>query len=112
LGVEVFRQTIAGNVLVGSYCSISNRGALVHPKTTIEEQNELSSLLQVPLVAGTVNRGNDVIGSGLIVNDWTAFCGADTTSTEISVIDNIFKLNESQPSNLVNQVRESLIDTF
>ena len=30
--------------------------------TSIEDQDELSSLLQVPLVAGTVNRGSDVIG--------------------------------------------------
>merc|ERR1711988_1906199 len=94
LGVEVFRQTIAGNALVGTYCTFTNQGGMVHPRTTIEEQDELSSLLQVPLVAGTVNRGSDVLGAGLVVNDWAAFCGLDTTATEISVIENIFRLRD------------------
>ncbi len=36
----------------------------MHPKTSITDQEELSSLLQVPLVAGTINRGSEVIGAG------------------------------------------------
>lgn len=112
LGVDVFRQTVAGNVLVGSYCSFSNQGGLMHPKTSIEDLDELSSLLQVPLVAGTINRGSDVIGAGLVVNDWTAFCGLDTTSTEMSVIESVFKLRDAQPMAIVNEMRASLIDSM
>lgn len=110
LGVEVFRQTIASNVLVGSYCALSNQGGIVHPRTSVEDQDELSSLLQIPLVAGTVNRGSDVVGAGVIVNDWVAFCGMDTTATEISVIEKIFKLNDAEPTDIVSSMRSTLIE--
>ncbi|NXE16253.1 IF6 factor, partial [Lophotis ruficrista] len=110
LKVEVFRQTVADQVLVGSYCVFSNQGGIVHPKTSIDDQDELSSLLQVPLVAGTVNRGSEVIAAGMVVNDWCAFCGLDTTSTELSVIESIFRLNEAQPSTIATNMRDSLID--
>jgi len=112
LKVEVYRQTIADNVLVGSYCALSNQGGLVHPKTKIEDQDELSSLLQVPLVAGTLNRGSSVIGGGMVVNDWCAFCGMDTTSTELSVIESIFRLNKANPSQITTEMRDSLIDSM
>ncbi|PSS36777.1 hypothetical protein EW026_g4537 [Hermanssonia centrifuga] len=112
LKVEVFRQTIADNVLVGSYCAITNQGGLVHPKTSIQDQDELSSLLQVPLVAGTVNRGSDVIGAGLVVNDWCAFTGLETTATEISVIEAAFKLQGQTSAAVIGEMRDSLIDSW
>ena len=112
LGVEVFRQSVGDQILVGSYCRFTNQGGLVHPQTSVEDMDELASLLQVPLVAGTVTRGTDVIGAGLVVNDWSAFCGLDTTSTELSVIESIFKLRNAQPAAIVNEMRASLIDTM
>ena len=50
----------------------------------------------MPLCAGTVNRGVDVIGTGMAANDSIAFCGMETTATELSVIDAIFKLGEKK----------------
>ncbi|KAL7420000.1 Eukaryotic translation initiation factor 6 [Cryptotrichosporon argae] len=112
LKVEVFRQTIADNVLVGSYCALSNQGGLVHPKTSRSELDELSSLLQVPLVAGTVNRGSEVIGAGLVVNDWCAFTGLDTTATEVSVIEATFRLQGQTTAAVIGDMRDSLIDHY
>jgi translation initiation factor 6 len=110
LKVEVFRQTIGDCSLVGSYSSLTNRGGIVHSATTPADLDELSSLLQIPLVAGTVNRGSAVIGAGMVANDWLAVCGLDTTSTELSVIESVLKLQDQQPMALKTDMRDSLIE--
>ena len=112
LGVEVYRASIAGNALVGSYAVISNKGGLVHPMTSVAELDELSTLLQIPLCAGTINRGSDVVASGLVANDWSAFCGLDTTSIELSVVDAIFKLTEGQKQIFSGANKGALIDSL
>eukprot|EP00040_Diaphanoeca_grandis_P003935 m.26452 g.26452 ORF g.26452 m.26452 type:complete len:247 (+) comp15405_c0_seq1:189-929(+) len=112
LKVEVFRQTVADQALVGTFCAFSNQGGMVHPRTSVADQDELSSLLQIPIVAGTCNRGSSLIGSGMVVNDWAAFCGMDTTSTELSVIESVFKLQDSDPMEISNNMRDPLIDSL
>jgi len=75
LKVEVFRTTVAKNVLVGSYCTVTNSGGLVHPMTSTGELDELSNLFQIPIGAGTLNRGSDLISAACVVNDWAGFVG-------------------------------------
>ena len=100
LGVEVFRTTIAGNALVGSFCKFNNKGGIFHPMTSPDEFEELSNLLQIEIVGGTINRGCDVIAGGLVANDWKGFCGLDTTAAEVDTIERMLKLRpENQGQN-------------
>lgn len=85
LGVETFRTTIAKNPLVGSYCTFNSTGGLFHPLTSVNEYEELSNLLQIQICAGTINGGSEVIAGGLVANDKMAFCGNNSTQSEMQV---------------------------
>lgn len=57
-----------------------------------------------------MNRGSEVLGAGLVVNDWCAFTGMSSTSTEISVLESVFRLNEAHPTAISSSLRASLIE--
>lgn len=94
LGVEVFKIGLGSEKLIGSFCAMNNNGGIISQYISVEDQDEISSLLRIPLTIGTVNCGLRNIGSGLISNDWIGFCGVKTTQSEIFVLETALKKKE------------------
>ena len=67
---------------------------------------EATSLVQV-----FVSTSRDPSWS-LLIGSWVAFAGLDTTATELSVIESIFKLQDAQPSAIVGGLRDTLVETY
>ncbi|EOB14668.1 Eukaryotic translation initiation factor 6 [Nosema bombycis CQ1] len=107
LGVPVYRQNIGSEPLVGTFASLNNQGMLVHPGTSEESKKELSELLEVNVIAGTINSGSPCIGGGLVVNDWMAIAGLKTSNIEMTVVESVFELGDDID---IEAKKKSIID--
>lgn len=87
LGVEVKRGTLGGLKTVGMAGMATNKGVLVHPKSSPAEISVIEELFKLPVDIGTVNFGSPLIGSGLLANGKGYVVGEDTTGPEISRIE-------------------------
>jgi translation initiation factor 6 len=87
LGVEVKRGTLGGLKTVGMAGIASNKGVLVHPKSSPAEITLVEDLFKLPVDIGTVNFGSPLVGSGMLGNSKGYVVGLDTTGPEISRIE-------------------------
>ena len=98
LGVPVYRHTIGNEELVGTFAVMNNQGMLVHPNTTEAQMRELSEMLNLRVIAGTVNSGAPAVGSGMVANDWVHITGTKSTSVEIKVAETVFDFPDNRIS--------------
>jgi len=93
LNVETVVYDFANNYLPGSISLTNNKGCLVHPLSTDDEIDYISSVLKVEEIdVSTVNRGVPYLGSGAIVNDRSGIFGVECTGPEMMRLTNILKL--------------------
>ncbi|MFX0037707.1 MAG: translation initiation factor IF-6 [Promethearchaeota archaeon] len=93
LNVETVVYEFADYFLPGSISLANNFGCLIHPLSTDDEINFISSVLKVNEVdVSTVNRGVPFLSSGAIVNDKSGIFGNDCTGPEMIRITSVLGL--------------------
>lgn len=64
-------------------------------------------------MVGSVNRGSNVIGGGMVVNDWMVVMGLDIIVLEFSVIESVFRLGEGVVLGVINMImKEMMVELF
>ncbi|MFW9821324.1 MAG: hypothetical protein ACFFE4_00220 [Candidatus Thorarchaeota archaeon] len=93
LNVETVVYEFADSYLPGSISLANNHGCVVHPLSTDEEIEYISSVLKVDEVdVSTVNRGIPYLSSGAIVNDESGIFGVNCTGPEMMRITSVLQL--------------------
>jgi translation initiation factor 6 len=94
LKAKVVRLTLGGIKTVGMAAAATNRGILVHPRTTSHELEQLEAASGLPVGRGSVNLGSGLIGTGLVVNQTGYLAGFQTSGFELGRIEEVFGFME------------------
>ena len=93
LNVETVVYEFADYYLPGSISLTNNKGCLVHPLSTDDEVDYISSILKVNEVdVSTVNRGVPYLNSGAIVNDNCGIFGEICTGPELMRLTSVLRI--------------------
>ncbi len=90
LGVKVMATALGGIKTVGMAGAATERGIIVHPRTTDREITRIAEFCGVPVGTGTINMGSGLIGTGLLVSTRGYLAGAQTSGFELGRIEDVF----------------------
>ncbi len=90
LNIELRETKIAGSSLTGSLSVLSDKGAVVSPKISDKELNEISSFLKISVVPTTINYGDSFPASGILANNNAVLVGSETSSLELAKLHDAF----------------------
>jgi translation initiation factor 6 len=90
LEVPVIRLTCGGIKTVGMAAVATNKGIIVHPRSTRMEIKKLEDAVDIPVGTGTVNMGTGLVGTGLLVNSKGYLAGLATSGFELGRIEDVF----------------------
>ncbi|MGC8645680.1 MAG: translation initiation factor IF-6 [Thermoplasmata archaeon] len=87
LGVEVFRGSFKSIKTVGSSGLVTKKGMIIPPNMSDDEIESIAKLFGVKGKVGTANFGSMYIGASVVSNSNGALIGEDSTTVEISNIE-------------------------
>ncbi|NLM30328.1 MAG: translation initiation factor IF-6 [Methanomicrobiales archaeon] len=90
LSVPVVRLSFGGIKTVGMAGYATNRGILVHPRTTDAEIAALEKVVEIPVGLGSVNMGSGLVGTGVLANSRGYIAGSFTSGFELGRIEEVF----------------------
>ena len=90
LEVPVVKITLGGIKTIGMAGVASNKGIIVHPRSSRAEIQRLEEVVDVPVGTGSVNMGTGLVGTGLLVNSHGYLAGLATSGFELGRVEDVF----------------------
>ena len=90
LDVPALMMPIGGIHTVGMTAVATTRGILLPPRASYQEIETIEEYTELPVGTGTVNMGTNLIGTGLIANNFGYVAGSATSGYELGRIEEVF----------------------
>jgi len=94
LDIDVEVGSVENLPYVGSLAVATNKGVLIDPMVSSEEEQVIRDVLKVPVYKGTVNYGSKFVKMGVVANSYGLIVSDATRGSELARITEAFRIEE------------------